>query len=899
MRKNMKLIIGMLVILAGCRQQGVLAGDNITIARDGQSHCVIVLGEKASAPVRHAADELAVFLNRITGGKFDIVNTASAEKANIYVGPEAAKMADAGFTTEGLGDEGIIIRTTAKGLILAGGQPRGTLYAVYSFLQDQIGCRWWSSTAETIPQQKTIELAPLNITYIPPIQYRETFWYDAFDADWAVRNKSNGNSTYLKEEHGSKHKYVGFVHTFCVLLPPDKYFAEHPEWYSLIDGERKKDAQLCLTNEQMRKELTENLKTALRKNPDATIASVSQNDGWAGNCQCPACKAVEEKEGSPSGLMLQFVNAVACDIEKEFPNVAIDTLAYCYTQKPPLHTHPRENVIVRLCNYKSSFCKPLTDPCNKEFYDDITNWSKMCSRIYIWDYVTNFAHYVQPHPNLRVLGPNIKFFAQNNVKGIFEQGAYQSYGAEMAELRAWVIAQMLWNPDLDGDKLIDEFVNGFYGPAAAHIKAYIALIHEAIAKTDDHLGCYSPPDAKFLSLATLLKGNEYLAAAEKSVENNPDYLKRVTLARLPLMYVFLVRWNELKAQAQAEKLTWPMTESIDEIFAQFEQTAKENKITRIAEPIEGLDKLRDEVKKQTEKPVAIIFDTDIGTDVDDAGAMAVLHRLATMGEAKILATISSNSNAVSPVAIDVINIWYGQGQIPVGTSRTGPGPENWYHEDVVNFPHRVLGPDDVPAAVDLYRKILAGQPDNSVKIVVVGWLTNMAELLDSKPDVHSRLSGKELVAAKVKELVTMGGTWPNSGTELEYNFHMDGPAACKVITEWPGKIMFTGLGRDVQTGKVLMEKATNENPVRAFYENFFIANNASERSSWDLIAVLYAVRGCGDYFAAVTDGYSTVDKAGCTTWITTEKTSNHSYLAYKMATEELAKILDELMLPGK
>ena len=214
--------------------------------------------------------------------------------------------------------------------------------------------------------------------------------------------------------------------------------------------------------------------------------------------------------------------------------------------------------------------------------------------------MTNFAHYVQPHPNLRVLGPNIKFFVANNVKGIFEQGAYQSYGAEMAELRAWVIAQMLWNPQLDSKKLIDEFVKGYYGPAATHIKAYLDLIHDAIAKTDDWLGCYSKPDAKFLSLETLAKGNEYLNTARESVLNNPGYLQRVDVARLPVMYVFLVRWNELKARAN-EKLTWPITVSIDELLKQFEQIAKENKITRIAEPVEGLDKLRDAVKKQKAK----------------------------------------------------------------------------------------------------------------------------------------------------------------------------------------------------------------------------------------------------------------------------------------------------------
>jgi hypothetical protein len=214
--------------------------------------------------------------------------------------------------------------------------------------------------------------------------------------------------------------------------------------------------------------------------------------------------------------------------------------------------------------------------------------------------VTNFSHYLQPHPNLQVLGPNIKFFVDNNVKGIFSQGAYQSPGAEMAELRSWVIAQLLWNPSLDSAKLIDEFINGYYGPAAPHLKAYLNLIHDAIEKTDDKLTCYIQPDAKYLSLETLTKGRDYLNAARKSVENNPEYLNRVDLARLPVMYIFLVRWNDLKAQINDE-LSWPIETSIDELLEQFLQIAEKNKITHITEPVEGFDKLKDAVEQQKQK----------------------------------------------------------------------------------------------------------------------------------------------------------------------------------------------------------------------------------------------------------------------------------------------------------
>ncbi|MHC4743694.1 MAG: nucleoside hydrolase [Planctomycetota bacterium] len=298
----------------------------------------------------------------------------------------------------------------------------------------------------------------------------------------------------------------------------------------------------------------------------------------------------------------------------------------------------------------------------------------------------------------------------------------------------------------------------------------------------------------------------------------------------------------------------------------------------------------------TRQAVPIIFDTDIGTDVDDAGALAILHVLADKGEAGILATMSANQNRWSAPAIDVINTYYGRPDLPIGSSKTGPDPEEWYRSSVGNYPHDLTTGHDAPAAVELYRKILAARGDNSVTIVVVGWLTNMADLLDSKPDRHSPLPGKQLVEAKVKELVSMGGTWPNSPkNEGEYNFRMDGPAAHKVISEWPGKIVFTGLGKDVMTGGRLVAEGPKDNPVPAFYRNFFEGHKVSERSSWDLIAVLYAVRGPSDYFTLVSDGKCVSREDGSNQWIP-GPTQNHSYLLYKMPQKELAAVIENLLL---
>jgi len=577
-----------LVVVVLCASLGFSA---VTISRDGQARAVIVVAPEAPEPEQHAARELAGFLGQITGATFELTTQSKAGVSGLFVGAAAAKQVDERFSLDGLGAEGIVLKTVGDHLILAGGPPRGTLYAVYTFLEDQLGCRWWASTESTIPRKPTLSAGEIDVRYVPPLEYRSAFWFDAFDGDWAVRNKCNGQSHRLDARRGGRHIYEGFVHTFYPLIPPQKYFAEHPEWFSEIKGQRSTDrAQLCLTNEDMRKELVKNLKERLRANPAATIASVSQND-WHGNCQCKDCAAIEQEEGSPAGLMLRFVNAVAADIEAEFPQVALSTLAYQYTRKPPAITKPRPNVIVQLCSIECSFCKPLADERNKAFRDDIVGWSKIADRLYIWDYTTNFRHYVMPHPNLRVLGPNVRFFADHHVKGIFEQGAYQSYGAEMAELRAWVLARLLWDPNRDGQKLIDEFIDGYYGPAAPGIRAYLQLTHDTVEQTGDWLGCFEKDTAKYLSFDTLARGWKHLQAAEAAVQDDPALRFRVQVAQLPVLYTFLVRWNDMRAAAREANADWPLPPTARAAYDQFLAVAQKKNVTRLNESQQGFGAL--------------------------------------------------------------------------------------------------------------------------------------------------------------------------------------------------------------------------------------------------------------------------------------------------------------------
>jgi hypothetical protein len=556
---------------------------DLAIAKRGRAAADIVVAVEATPAEKHAARELAFFLHIVTGGEFAVVPGAAPERTRLLVGEAAARLAEPDFSSASYKAEEIVIQTHGRDLILAGGSPRATVYAVFTFLEDVVGCSWWTPAAWNMPWKRSLSIKPVSIRYAPPLEYREPFWFVAFDTAWAGWMKANGIRAGADELHGGSHIYEGFVHTFYTLIPPEKYFADHPEWFSEIKGQRTSEkAQLCLTNEAMRTELVKNLKERLRLNPKATIASVSQNDCF-NPCTCARCGAVDAEEGSPSGLLLRFVNSVAAEIEREFPGITIDTLAYQYTRKPPRITRPRPNVIVRLCSIECAFSKPLDDPRNQAFLGDLLGWSKAADRLFIWDYTTNFAHYIQPHPNYRVLAPNIRLFVKNNVRGIFEQGAYQSWGSEMAEMRAWMLAKLLWNPSLDEDRLRQEFLRGYYGPMAGQVDRYLTLLEQAVGKSGDDLGCYSPPDAKFLSLETMFDSWRILRKAEKKAGKIFEYGKRIRRVQMPVAYVVLVRWDDFREEARKRNLAWPWPESRQEFLDWFLQAARSEGITMISE----------------------------------------------------------------------------------------------------------------------------------------------------------------------------------------------------------------------------------------------------------------------------------------------------------------------------
>ncbi len=558
---------------------------DLRLARAGETDYVILRETAAPEPEANAARELASHLKEIVGAEFPIFSPGEEIPRHAIVvgaGPTARRLFPE-VPWDELGPEELVIRTKGRRLLLAGGRPRGTLYAVSRFLQDTCEVRWWTPWATQVPKDADLRIPRLEIRSKPAFEARDPFWFTAFDRAWAVRNGSNSEHAKIPAEWGGAVRYRGFVHTFDLLVPPEEHFAQHPEWYSLVKGKRTADrAQLCLTNPELEDFLVGRVRQWLKESPEASIVSVSQND-WYGACECASCKALDDAEGSHAGTMLTFVNHVAARLGPEFPEVAFDTLAYQYTRQPPKTVRPLPNVIVRLCSIECNFREPLDHPSNAKFAEDIRGWSKICNRLYIWDYTTDFAHYVQPHPNWYVLGPNLRFFQQHQVKGVFEQGAYQSPGSEMAELRSWVLARLLWDPFQDDRALIREFVEGYYGAGAApHVLQYLDLMHRA--SEGYTLGCFSKTDTPFHRFATLREAERLWEQAEREAAADPDELLRVRLARLPLRYVWLTRWTELHRECAEAGLEWPLPASrkaVAEAFAALARGAEGAPWTRI------------------------------------------------------------------------------------------------------------------------------------------------------------------------------------------------------------------------------------------------------------------------------------------------------------------------------
>ena len=535
----------------------------------------IVLPDSPTAVERTAADELKAAVRRISGEEWQIVPERAEPdgERNFLIGATraAARIAPAAWRT----DEILVAPLSNGSIVLAGDPVRGPIYAVDTYLEDVCGVRWWTSAESDYPTLREMPPVVSAIRHAPVFRYRETYYRDGFNADFKVRMKGNFSSRtrfmytpmeFIPKEKGGDHRLYYFesrgsaYHSHFETLPPSRHFASHPEWYSEIGG-RRVAKQLCLTNDEMAEAYIAETLRRLRTDPAVDLISVSQND-WAGPCDCVRCRAVIAEEGAVSGLYLRFANRVAEAVEREFPSVTVDTFAYRFTRKPPRLTRPRRNVTVRLCDIECAFNAPIaTSGLDDDFLADLREWGRLApGRLYIWDYATDFVSYMMPHPNLDVLGPNLRLFAESGVTGVFEQGDALCSAGSFAALEHWVIAHLLWDPSRDARGLRDAFILGYYGEAAApHVRRCRDIVDGAGAKAAAQgikVGCYHLSVTNFMDRATALAAADALDRAIDAAERSGGpYAERLRREKLSFDHMKLVSWKD-----------WGLEGSRDEAF---------------------------------------------------------------------------------------------------------------------------------------------------------------------------------------------------------------------------------------------------------------------------------------------------------------------------------------------
>ncbi len=463
------------------------------LADNKNTKYVIVYRKDHTESEKTAAEELAKYLGMITGAEFPVVtDDATKTDCEIVVGfsnrPGCKEV-------KKLGDDGYRITVSGKRLLILGSGVRGALYGVYTFLEKYCGCRFFASNCEKIPTvERTLYIdSNIELTEVPVFEYRNVYWYSFMEDEMiCAKLKMNGGMGHpITDKVGGAIQYNG---SFCHTIP------ELAETGNIWD-------MPCLCDEDIYQTTLKNVRANLRAEPDRKIISISQVDGNNGECSCDKCRAVFEEEGSHIGTLIRFINRIKEDIKDEFPDVVLDTLAYQYTRKPPEKTKPHDGMIVRLCNVESCFRHPIENVCHEvdpafgSFPENLRRWSKICKRLYIWDYTTNFTNMSTIFPNLEALRPNMRLYADTNVVGVFSQGNSSDLNGEFGELRAYLLARLQWNPYMSEAEYrlhMHEFCEAYYGEGSKYFLEFVNMVHTC--SEDGHMNMYFDNSANIISM---------------------------------------------------------------------------------------------------------------------------------------------------------------------------------------------------------------------------------------------------------------------------------------------------------------------------------------------------------------------------------------------------------------
>jgi hypothetical protein len=588
--KIISCILSALVILSGTK-----ANAQAELKISAAQTVAIVLPQQAIPSEETAAQELQHYLAQITGAKFKVMRegqTADLKGSAIYVGPTEFSKRHL-KNTGTYGAEEWALKTQGNALILTGGRPRGTLYAAYHFLEDVGGVRWWNPWEEFIPKREVLPIPALDKRGQPAFRYRNIYMiYGNDDGHFAARSRLN--STPMAAAYGGDSEYsLPSAHSFFQWLPPEKYFKDHPDWYLVPGGGTPtlSNAQLCLSNTEMRAELLKVLREkicadrakALAENvPPPKLYDVSQNDNRIGFV-CGDNKALVEKEGAESAALLDFINYLADGIKDEFPDVIIDTLAYYSGEKAPKTMRARDNVMIVLADTESNLLLPITAERNSHFRNNVEQWATRCKYLRVWDYALT---YLQPHiptPTMHTYPTDLQFLLAHNGEGEFIEFE-EPLQTDLRDMKLWMLAKMLENPHQDYNALVRDFTDGFYGPAGTFMRQYLTALETAAKQSKADVDWFAPTSRfTYLTWDFLQKANGIYDQAAQAVKGDPVFSRRVRDARSSLDTFILQRYARLTQQWVAAGST-PDTMPLDReaIIERYRQRWNEQIEMRVA-----------------------------------------------------------------------------------------------------------------------------------------------------------------------------------------------------------------------------------------------------------------------------------------------------------------------------
>lgn len=499
----------------------------VSCTKSNQSYTIVIDKQADSLTVK-AANQLQSYWERVYGKPIEISKKGEANAKSICIGKSFLSSDDNQKLSQ-LKEDAFYIAVRADSILLAGNNTKGNLYAVNTFLEEQMGCMRLSATEEHVPVLEKAIFETFEKFYEPAFDFRRILFP-------GPRTSQAYRDWYKLDEIED---WGLFVHTFHQLLSPDSYFDEHPEYFSLVNGRCLRDAQLCLSSPEVVDILIENLGKEIAKQPEKTYWSVSQNDAY-NYCECENCQKLYDKYETVSGVYIEMANKIA----EAYPDKQISTLAYQYTRSAPKNIKPLPNVNIMFCSIECNRSQALDkDKRSKAFVKDMKDWSALTSNIFMWDYVVQFKNYLTPFPNFHVLQDNIQFFDKHGVNMMFQQGSNKTW-SDLAELKQYLIAKLLWNPEANVDSLTQNFLHQYYGQAAPMIAEYHKLTSNELKKQSETeiLNIYGYPSnyaKSFLAPELMLKYDALMQDALNAVEGDSLLIDRVIRASLPVDFAYV------------------------------------------------------------------------------------------------------------------------------------------------------------------------------------------------------------------------------------------------------------------------------------------------------------------------------------------------------------------------